>query len=138
MIGWILLVTFVMVTFAISKWFLFGVVLLALWKLNRWYYYSSRPWRIVHFPMMRAYAAASGFERGQADRERREFNLNAALLGLLKIVNPTVSIDHEALIEREFERCHAFYDEPLIRNYLVEKKGLDANRVSAVLTKIKE
>jgi len=138
MIGWILLATFAVLSYAYSWWFIFGVVVLGLWKLNRWYYYSSRPWRKVHFPMMRAYAAASGLEAGQAEREGREFNLNAALLNLLKMVNPTISVSHEELILREFERCHAFYDELLIQRYLVEKKGLDPTQVAPVPGKVKE
>lgn len=138
MIGWILLVTFAVLSYTYSWWFIFGVAFLALWKLNRWYYYSSRPWRKVHFPMMRAYAAASGLEAGQAEREGREFNLNAALINLLRMVNPKVSVSHEELIQREFERCHAFYDELLIQQYLVGKKGMDTSQVTSVLGKIKE
>lgn len=137
MIGWILLVVFAALSYSYSWWFVIGVAVLGLWKLNRWYYYSSRPWRKVHFPMMRAYAAASGLERGQAEREGREFNLNTALLNLLKMVNPKVSIGHGELIRREFERCESFYDEPLIQQYLVEKKGADKTQIRPLMEKIK-
>lgn len=138
MIGWGLLVTFAVLSYVYSLWFIVGVIVLALWKLNRWYYYSSRPWRKVHFPMMRAYAAASGIEAGQAEREGREFSLNTALLNLLKMVNPEVRISHEALIEREFERREEFYDGPLIQRYLVGKKGLDPAKATMMLEKIRE
>ena len=136
MIGWILFVAFATLSYFYSWWFVIGVVVFGLWKLNRWYYYSSRPWRKVHFPMMRAYAGASGLEAGQAEREGREFNLNTALLNLLKMVNPKVSIGHEELIQREFERCETFYDEPLIQKYLVEKKGIDKTQIGPVLEQI--
>jgi len=137
MIGWILFAIFAVLSYSYSWWFIFGVVVLALWKLNRWYYYSSRPWRKVHFPMMRAYAADSGLESGQAQREGREFDLNAALLNLLKMVNPEVSISHEALIEREFVRCQNFYDESLIQEYLAKVKGMDQSHVQPILREIK-
>jgi hypothetical protein len=138
MIGWILLAAFAVLSYGYSWWFVVGVVVFGLWKLNRWYYHNSRPWRRVHFPMMRAYAGVSGLEAGEAEREGREFNLNAALLNLLKMVNPKIGIGHEELIQREFERCNTFYDESLIREYLTEKKGLDLTQVSPVLGKIKD
>lgn len=137
MIGWILLATSAVLSFTYSWWFMFGVVVLALWKLNRWYYYSSRPWKKVHFPMMRAYAGACGLESGQAQREGREFNLHAALLNLLKMVNPKVSISHEALIEREFMRCQNPYDESLIQEYLAKVKGMDPSHIQPILKSIK-
>jgi hypothetical protein len=138
MIGWILLAAFVVLSYTYSLWFIFGAISLVLWKLNRWYYYSSRPWRKVHFPMMRAYAAASGIETGQAEREGRDFNIIATLVNLLEIVNPEVSISHEELIRRELLRCQVFYDEPLIRSYLVEKRGWAETPISTVLEKMKE
>lgn len=137
MIGWILLATFAVLSYIYSWWIISGVIVLALWNLNRWHYYSSRPWRKVHFPMMRAYAAASGHESGQAQREGREFDINAALLNLLKTVNPEASISHEALIKREFVRCQNFYDESLIQEYLVKVKGLDPSHVQPILNKVK-
>ncbi len=138
MIGWILFATFAVLSYAYSWWFIIGVAVFGLWKLYRWYYYSSRPWRKVHFCMMRAYASASGLEAGQAEREGREFNLNFALFNLLKMVNPEVSVGHEDLIQRELSRCETFYDEALIQQYLIEKKGLDPTQVAPVLGEIKE
>lgn len=138
MIGWILLTAFAGLSFAYSWWFIFGLIAVGLWKMTRWYFYFGRPWRKVHFPMMRVYAAASGLEAGQAEREGREFNLNAALFNFLKMTNPTISVSHEELIVREFERCHAFYDEPRIEQYLVEKKELNRTQVTTILEKIKE
>lgn len=138
MIGWGLLTVFAVLTYAFSWWFLIGVVLLAFWKTNRWFYYSSRPWRKVHFPMMRAYAAASGFESAQANRESRAFDVRNALLGLLKMVNPKVSLNHDALIRREFERYASFYDGALIREYLLTKEKLSADQVTSMLMKIRE
>ena len=89
-------------------------------------------------PMMRAYAAASGIESAQANRQGREFDVKAALLDLLRMVNPKVSLNHEALIQREFERHRIFYDEPLIREYLLKRKGLSPDQCTSMLSKLKE
>lgn len=136
MISWILLIIFAVLSYVYSWWFTIGIAVLGFLKLGHWQHYSSRPWRKVHFPMMLAYASASGLESGQAERDGREFKLNSALLNLLKIVNPKVSIGHEELIQREFQRCKAFYDKPLIQQYLMEKKGIDKTKTDSILEKI--
>jgi len=138
MIGWGLLIVFAVLAYTSSWWFLLGVAALALWKANRWYYYSSRPWRKVHFPMMRAYAAASGIESAQANREGRAFDVKTALLNLLKMVNPKVSLDYEALIQREFERHENFYDGALMQEYLLKRKNLSPDQAASMLEKIRE
>ena len=138
MIGWILLVSFAALAYAYWWWFLAGTVILALWKVSRWYYYSSRPWKKVHFPMMRAYAGASGLEAGRAESEGRDFDLNAALLDLLRMVNPKAGVSHEMLIQREFERCNNFYDEPLVQQFLTEKKCVNPDQANLLLGKIRE
>jgi len=136
MISWIFLIVFAVLSYVYSWWFTIGIAVLSLWKLGHWYYYSSRPWKKVHFPMMHAYASTCGYEIGQAERDGREFNLNAALLNLLKVINPKLSISHEELIQREFQRCKAFYDKPLIQRYLVENKGIDKTKIDPILEKI--
>lgn len=136
MISWILLIIFAVLSYVYSWWFTIGIALLGIWKLGRWQHYSSRPWRKVHFPMMLDYASAAGIEQRQADIDGREFNLNLALLHLLKIINLKVDISHEELIQRELQRCEAFYDKQLIQQYLVEKKGIDKNKTEPILEKI--
>lgn len=138
MLGWTLLVIFLALSCFYSLWFLFCVAILAIWKLGCWQRYSSRPWRKVHFPMMLAYASASGIEAGNAEREGREFSINNALLNLLRIVNPTTSVSHEEIILREFDRCRVFYDEPLIQQYLVETQGIDKAKIVPVMETIKQ
>jgi len=127
-IGWLLLCAFAALTYLYSWWFLLVVVAIALWKLGRWHFYSSRPWKKVHYPMMRAYAAACGFETGRAEREGRSFDVKAALQELLRMVNPKVGLSHAALIEREFERYRTFHDAELIQEYLTESKGVPADK----------
>ena len=87
--------------------------------------------------MMRAYAGAAGAETRRAEMEARQFDLRAALLDLLRSVNPKVSIAHEALLDREFERCRKFSDEGLIRSYLIEKKGVQARKIDSVIEAIR-
>ena len=137
-IGWLFLVIFAALSFFYSWWFLFGVGVVALWKLNRWYFYSSRPWKKVHYPMMRAYAGACGLETARAEREERSFNVKAALQELLRSVNPKLGIGHNELIERELERCQTFYDEPLIRRHLTESKGIPADKTAPFIEAVRK
>ncbi len=135
MISWILLIIFAVLSYVYSWWFTIGIAVLGFWKLGHWRHYSSRPWRKVHFPMMLNYASAMGLESKQADIDGREFNLNLALLHLLKIINLKVNISHEELIQRELQHCEDFYDKPLIRQYLV-KKAVDENEIEPMLERI--
>lgn len=124
---------FTALTYLHSWWFLVVVLIVVLWKLNLWYIYSSRPWRKVHFPMMRAYALAAGLESGRAQAGGRDFNIRCALRELLLAVNPEVGITHTELIAREFERCRDFYDEGLIKDYLIERKRANLTKVAPLL-----
>lgn len=130
---WILLIAFVLLTYYYSTWFIVGVCALAIWKLNRWYTWSSRPWRKVHFPMMRAYATASGLEAGHAEKEGRDFDIEAALRNLLVVANPKISLSHDDLIKQVFDRCRTFYDRPLIEAHYIQRgfldRGLDKDQV---------
>jgi len=40
-----------------NHWFWIVAVPFALWRINQWFLHSSRPWRRVHFSMMRVHAA---------------------------------------------------------------------------------
>ncbi len=72
---------------AVTAWFLtflhhWGWALPAfavtLFLAVRTYFYLGRPWRRVHFPMLRTYAESAAIESSLAESEGREFaNLNA-------------------------------------------------------------
>ncbi len=133
-----MILAFAAFSYFYSRWFLIGLAAFGLWKLNRWYFYSSRPWRKAHYPMMRAYAGAAGIEASKAQAEGRDFDIRLALHELLRAVNPELSIGHKELIEREFQRSRDFYDEPLIRGYLVDKKGADPEKIDDLLGAFRE
>ena len=136
MISSILLIIFVVLSYLYSLWFIIGVVALGVFKFGHWRHYSSRPWRKVHFPMMLDYASAAGLERRQADIDGREFDFNLALLHLLNIIGLKVNISHDEFIQREYRRFEDFYDKQLIRQYLVDKQGVDKNKAEQYLEEI--
>lgn len=82
--GWILLAGAVFLAATRSGWWWLIVIPLGLWRFFQWQIYSSRPWRRIHFPMMRLYARAAGLESGLAEREGRDFDVLRALATLIE------------------------------------------------------
>ena len=66
-----LLVMAIILAFRVP-WFWLAVVPLALWRVNQWFLHNSRPWRCIHFSMMRVHAVAAGEEQVDAQKENRE------------------------------------------------------------------
>ncbi len=138
MFTWFLLIVFI--ALAISKpWWWIGAALLAFYKVARWYFYDGRPWRRMHYPMMRAYANAAGFETGMANREGREFDIRNALRVLLKSVKPEWSDDDiNTRIESEFINCDLFKDDELIRAHILKKnKDISAEKLNGMMASAK-
>ena len=138
MFFWIILIG--LVALAINNpWWWIGVILTAIWIFIQWWFYKGRPWRKVHYPMMRAYAHAAGLENAMAHNEGRVFNIKNALRGLLNMAKPDwTSDDIEALIEQEFNNCETFKDKTLIRDYAKKKhKNLSDDKLNEILTTLK-
>ncbi len=138
MFSWLLLLGFIVL--AISKpWWWLGVILIGLYKISRWYYYEGRPWRRIHYPMMRVYAHTAGLETGMANRDGREFDIRNALRALLKSEKSEWSDEHiNSIIEREFINCELFRDGDLIRAYIKKKnKDISDEKLNAMMTTAK-
>lgn len=93
---------------------------------------------MVHFPMMRAYASASGLETGRAQRDGREFDLNAALLSWLELVNPKITGTRRALIDAAYESVKKFSDEKRLKDFLVEDRGVTVDKATLVIAGIRD
>ena len=139
-LSWILLlVTFATLALLYSWWFVIGVVLLAFSKFILWRHYSSRPWRKVHYPMMVAHAGACGQEAVEAEHEGRDFDHKAVLGNMLRSVYPDLLlVEAVLLVEQEFSRCEDFYDKHLVKQFLIEKKGADADMIDPMLEDIRK
>lgn len=138
MIGWILLAAFAVFSYLYSLWFIVGIIVLSLWKVNHWYYYSSRPWKRIHFPLMRLYASAAGYEAGLAEREGREFDVEIALRRLFELAGVSTEAERLVLVQKLFDTCSNFYDENDMKSYLLEKKGLSEDGVEPILSKMRD
>lgn len=85
MIGWLLLLGAIILALQQSPLWWIAVAALGGWKALRWRFYKSRPWRKIHYPMMRTYAVAAGHESGLAERDGRPFEVRRALRDMLKV-----------------------------------------------------
>lgn len=108
----------------ISAWFLPLTLLLALMWARTRFLYVGRPWRKVHFPMMRAHARAFGREVAQARDDGREVNFLNVMELMLTDVNPKMDIPFNEVIARELERCSTFSDRKMLVEYL-SANGVD-------------
>lgn len=124
MIGWLFFAGLSALALFVSAWWWIASVVVGLWQVQRWFFHNGRPWRRIHFPMMSAYAAVSGFEHVEAEKNGREFDIKRALHSLVKSVRPDWGFSQtQQFIEREFSRCNSFSDEPLIKQYIQHKNN---------------
>ena len=121
MVSYIVLFVLFILTFR-NPWWWIAVVPVALWKVGQWYFYKGRPWRRIHYPMLRAYAAIAGQEGAVAEHNGRDFDIRPALDRLVRTVKPDWSEEKvHTLIQREFDRYADFSDRKLIETYLTKK-----------------
>lgn len=124
MIGWFLVAVLAGLALFVSAWWWIPGLLLALWKAGKWHFYSSRPWKKVHYPMMRAYAAAAGLESANAKNSNSEYNLDRALTFLLKTTQPNWTEEKiRTVLAREKQRCIDFSDRTLLVDYMMRKNS---------------
>ena len=75
---WLLALTLSILAFQWSWVWVLPAIPISLLAIFRTYVYSGRPWRRLHFPMLRSYSEAAALESVMANRDEREFsNLNA-------------------------------------------------------------
>ncbi len=142
MFTWALIVTTIVLTLAHSWWWLIVTVLLSAFKANKWWYYKSRPWRRIHFPVMRYYAAASGTESVEAQNDGREFNIRNALINLHNSLQPelgNVDADADNFVDVVIEKCKNYSDEKLIRDTFKKRNTeLSGNEFNELMSTLNE
>lgn len=118
-VGWLLLIASAVLVVVHTPWWCLALVPLILWKAWRWTMYKSRPWRRVHFHVMRLYARAAGIERRRSETEGEEFDTERALTTLLATVRPDWNASKiRDFLARELSRCSSFADRSLIRRHI--------------------
>lgn len=111
------------ITLAVKiAWFWIAVVPLGLWAINQWFLHSSRPWRRVHFSMMRVHAAAAGIEQVEAQKENREWDIRNVLLRMVATAHPDWTPPKILMfIAQEIAKIQNLHDRPLIKRYVLKK-----------------
>ncbi len=96
-----------------NHWFWIVAVPFALWRINQWFLHSSRPWRRVHFSMMRVHAAAAGREEARAEHEKREWDIQDVLATMVATAHPEWTPPRIAFfIAQELAKMQAFHAGP--------------------------
>lgn len=136
MITWLLIAGATALAF-VNSWWLIAVAILSLYKGFRWWFYRSRPWRRVHYPAMRAYAAVAGIEAAVAENEGRDFDVRNALILLLGKIRPDWDQERSSsLVDREIERARSLQDEPLIRKAIRKNMTASDGEIEILMNKI--
>jgi hypothetical protein len=106
-------------------------------RLDYWHYYHSRPWRKLHFPLMRLYARCAGIESGLSQATGRDFDVKHALFTTLKQAQPTWSDERiTEFVTRQAVRCEQFEDARLIVAELKRRNAnLDDTRLRELIAK---
>jgi len=114
-----------------------GTAIIGLYKIYHWWFYRSRPWRRIHYPVMRTYAAILGAAKGEEESEGKQFNLYEALSELVSAHVPNMSHeDIRKFLDREFERCRTFADIDLVESHMrKEMPHLDNKLIRETLEK---
>jgi len=102
-------------------WFWIAVAPLALWRIYQWYLHSSRPWRRVHFPMMRVHAVVSGIEHVEAQKENRDWDIRNVLVRMVAAAHPDWSSAKSLLfIAHEITKMQTLHDRSLVKQYILK------------------
>lgn len=122
MITWALIVISIFLSLVHSWWWLIAVFLFSAFKAYKWYFYQSRPWRKIHYPAYRYYAAAAALESAEADDAGREFQVRNALIKLLEMVQPNWDKEKITLfVDTSISKCKSFVDKDLIHESFKKK-----------------
>lgn len=127
MIASILLIAFVLIAIFQSPWAWIGVVLVVMWKWRIWYRYNGRPWRRIHFNAMIYASAAVAREQMRSAQNQEAFNFRNMYIDTVKSMGDIgFHIDGDAgeFVDRQLSSLGEDYDENLMIEYLVEKRGL--------------
>jgi hypothetical protein len=112
---WVLLIASIVLGLWHSPWWWIPAGLLAIWQAHGWYFHNGRPWRKVHYPLMRTYAAACGQEQALANQEGRSFEVLKAVDTLLQDLKPEWDSDQRRqFVDEQLHRCESFSDERLV------------------------
>ena len=141
MVLWGFLIVVVLLAVFYSAWWWIAAALLLISCIAQRAFYKGRPWRKLHYPLMRIYAAGPApFEGRMAELEGREFDFRLAASHFVKEVRPNWDEERvSAFIEREINRCEQFSDSGLIADDLRRRDPkIGQSEISEYLEKIRK
>ncbi len=95
---------------------------LGLVSLSRWYQLKSRPWRRIHFPLMRLHASLAGSEQISSESESRNWSIDNVLRQMVSSCFPDWShLEVEMFIEEELAKMRVLHDERALKSFMITK-----------------
>lgn len=79
MFGWLLLLASIGLALLHTPWWWVAAAILGLWHVAMYQKYHSRPWRRMHYPLMRQYATAAGTVMSRAPNQPAGATVKEAL-----------------------------------------------------------
>jgi len=113
--GWVLLTVFIVLGLLHSLWWWIPAGMLTIWQVHQWHFYNGRPWRKVHYPIMRAFYRAAGGEMAAAEIAGRPLERREAVNRLLRTLKPEWDDEQRGgFVDEQILRCESFKDERLV------------------------
>jgi len=123
---------------SIIFWVLFGLV--TLFEAGRFYHRLASPWRQLHYPLMVRYAAVAGYQAGVAQRENKEFDMEAAINEFAKVIYPDWTEEEiQKFLKTIDEKMNSFADKDnLLAFFKKIKPQIEDKEVDDLLGKVQE
>lgn len=119
----ILLVSSIAAAIFYSSWAWLAAFVLIVWKAHIWFHYKNKPWKRVHYRMMRAQAGALGIEANSSKQEEREFSMQNALVLMLDMIDPVkLSLSNENTVYQAAMYFESGHDLELVRKLYLPNK----------------
>jgi len=119
-------------------WVLFGLV--TLFEVGRFYHRLASPWRQLHYPLMVRYAAVAGYQAGVAQKENKEFDMEATVNEFAKVIYPDWNDEEiQKFIKIIDEKMNSFADKNNLHAFFKKINAqIDDKKIDDLLGKIQE
>jgi len=139
MFGWLILVVLIVLALQAEEyatWFWIGAAATGYWKVGRLWYLYGTPWRRVHFPFLRHYAAAVGARGGlSGSNSLSDQDVREAIADALRASGNAEPL--QQFITDALQEGYDFKDRGLLRDYL-KQRFTEAGAVDRALEKFAE
>jgi hypothetical protein len=125
--GWLIVGGLGLLTILMSPWWLIAFIPAFIFRYSKYRVSESRPWRKIHYPVMRLYVRAAGFAATLTNDTDSELDtVEAALILLTRKVLQLNEVDATVFVIEQFNRGTEFSDQELVHRNLI-KRGFKEN-----------